>query len=45
MISCVRPACCGTQNERAEQVMKDIYRPLSLREFSIMSTDLDKRRE
>ncbi|WP_340240850.1 UDP-glucose dehydrogenase family protein [Sulfitobacter pontiacus] len=31
----------GTQNERAEQVMKDIYRPLSLREFSIMSTDLE----
>lgn len=31
----------GVQNERAADVMKDIYRPLSLREFPIMSTDLE----
>ncbi len=31
----------GVQNERAAEVMAAIYRPLSLREFSIMSTDLE----
>ncbi|MBQ0805893.1 MULTISPECIES: UDP-glucose/GDP-mannose dehydrogenase family protein [unclassified Sulfitobacter] len=31
----------GVQNERAAEVMAAIYRPLSLREFPIMSTDLE----
>lgn len=31
----------GVQNERAAEVVAAIYRPLSLREFSIMSTDLE----
>lgn len=31
----------GVQNERAAEVMNDIYRPLYLREFPIMATDLE----
>lgn len=31
----------GVENERAEQVMADIYRPLFLRDFPIVSTDLE----
>ncbi len=31
----------GVQNERAAAVMNDIYRPLYLRDFPIMSTDLE----
>ena len=31
----------GVQNERAAEVMNEIYRPLYLREFPIMATDLE----
>jgi UDPglucose 6-dehydrogenase len=31
----------GVENDRAAQVMADIYRPLSLREFPIVKTDLE----
>ncbi|TDK50001.1 UDP-glucose dehydrogenase family protein [Antarcticimicrobium luteum] len=31
----------GVQNDRAAQVMADIYRPLYLREFPIITTDLE----
>jgi len=31
----------GVQSERAEQVMADIYRPLFLRDFPIVTTDLE----
>ncbi len=31
----------GVQNDRAAQVMSDIYRPLYLRDFSILTTDLE----
>ncbi len=31
----------GVETERAEQVMSDIYRPLYLRDFPIISTDLE----
>lgn len=31
----------GVESERAAEVMNDIYRPLYLREFPIMSTDLE----
>ncbi|MBK0325788.1 UDP-glucose/GDP-mannose dehydrogenase family protein [Rhodobacteraceae bacterium F11138] len=31
----------GTQNERATEVMNDIYRPLYLRDFPILTTDLE----
>ena len=31
----------GVQTERAAQVMQDIYRPLYLRDFPILSTDLE----
>ncbi|MEM8577541.1 MAG: UDP-glucose/GDP-mannose dehydrogenase family protein [Pseudomonadota bacterium] len=31
----------GVQNERAAEVMQDIYRPLFLRDFPIMVTDLE----
>ena len=31
----------GVENDRAAQVMKDIYRPLYLRDFPIMTTDLE----
>ncbi|MDA8586305.1 UDP-glucose/GDP-mannose dehydrogenase family protein [Rhodobacteraceae bacterium] len=31
----------GVENERAGQVMSDIYRPLFLREFPIVTTDLE----
>jgi len=31
----------GVQNERAAEVMAEIYRPLSLREVSIVTTDLE----
>ncbi len=31
----------GVQNERATEVMADIYRPLYLREFPIVTTDLE----
>ncbi|MGJ8543958.1 MAG: UDP-glucose dehydrogenase family protein [Sulfitobacter sp.] len=31
----------GVQNERASEVLSDIYRPLSLRDFPIMVTDLE----
>ncbi len=31
----------GVQNERAAEVMSDVYRPLYLREFPILTTDLE----
>jgi len=31
----------GVENERAEEVMRNVYRPLYLRDFPIMSTDLE----
>ena len=31
----------GVQNDRAAEVMNDIYRPLSLRDFPVMMTDLE----
>ncbi len=31
----------GVENERAQEVMQDIYRPLYLREFPIVTTDLE----
>ena len=31
----------GVQNERASEVMEDIYRPLYLRDFPIVTTDLE----
>ncbi|MEO0390669.1 MAG: UDP-glucose/GDP-mannose dehydrogenase family protein, partial [Pseudomonadota bacterium] len=31
----------GVQNDRAAEVMQDIYRPLFLRDFPIMTTDLE----
>ena len=31
----------GVQNDRAKSVMEDIYRPLYLRDFPIVSTDLE----
>lgn len=31
----------GVQNERASEVMAEVYRPLYLRDFPIMSTDLE----
>lgn len=31
----------GVQNSRAEEVMRDIYRPLYLREFPVVVTDLE----
>ena len=31
----------GVQNDRAQSVMEDIYRPLHLRDYPIVSTDLE----
>ena len=31
----------GVQNERAEEVMREVYRPLYLRDFPILATDLE----
>lgn len=31
----------GTQNERAEQVMREVYRPLYLQEYTVFATDLE----
>ena len=33
----------GVQNDRAKSVMEDIYRPLYLRDYPIVSTDLESR--